>query len=120
VPFYAYPMGLIYRDDLLHPVDVIEDIAIGRGLDAFAPILPEEFTVGRLSPEETFARRAGSLMLGAGYQEAVSNILTAREPLVERMLRTDDSTLVEIDNVMSANYAVLRDAIVPSLLAVGQ
>jgi phenylalanyl-tRNA synthetase beta chain len=109
-----------YRDDILHPVDVIEDLAIGRGYDSFAPILPEEFTVGRLSPEETLARRASDLMVGAGYQQVMSNILTSHDLLVARMNRSDDvvTSLVEIDNAMSANYAVLRDSIVPSLLAV--
>jgi phenylalanyl-tRNA synthetase beta chain len=108
-----------YRDDLLHPVDVIEDVAIARGFATFEPILPEEFTVGRLSREQQLGRRLTELMLGAGYQEVISNILTARELLLDRMARTDDgANLVEIDNVMSANYAVLRDAIVPSLLAV--
>jgi phenylalanyl-tRNA synthetase beta chain len=108
-----------YRDDLLHPVDVIEDVAIAHGYDRFTPILPAEFTVGRLSPEQTLARRLTEIMLGAGYQEVISNILTARELLVDRMGRLDGgSNLVEIENVMSSNYAVLRDGIVPSLLAV--
>jgi phenylalanyl-tRNA synthetase beta chain len=109
-----------YRDDLLHPVDVIEDIAIARGYNTFEPILPDEFTVGRISPEETLARRVCDLMVGAGFQQVMSNILTSREALVDRMSRSgaDASGLVEIENVMSANYAVLRDWLLPSLLAV--
>jgi phenylalanyl-tRNA synthetase beta chain len=108
-----------YRDDILHPVDLIEDVAIARGYDSFAPVLPEEFTVGRLSAAETLARQLTDLLVGAGYQQVVSNILTAREILVERMNRVDGgANLVEIENVMSANYAVLRDAILPSLLEV--
>jgi phenylalanyl-tRNA synthetase beta chain len=109
-----------YRDDLLHAVDVIEDIAIARGYNLFEPILPEEFTVGRISPEETLARRVGDLMIGAGFQQVVSNILTSSEALLDRMGRRNGAGggLVEIENVMSANYAVLRDSILPSLLAV--
>ncbi len=92
----------------------------------FDPILPEEFTVGRLSREEQLARRITDLLVGAGYQQVVSNILTARELIVERMGRASgeqrenggngEANLVEVANVMSANYAVLRDSIVPSLL----
>ncbi len=111
-----------FRDDLLHPVDVIEDIAIARGYNRFEPVLPEEFTAGRLSREETLARRIGDLMIGTGFQQVLSNILTSREILIDRMSRPaedpDAARLIEIDNVMSANYAVLRDAILPSLLAV--
>ena len=120
----------VYRDDILHPVDVIEDVAIARGFNTFDPILPEEFTVGRLSREEHLARRITDLLVGAGYQQVVSNILTARELLVDRMGRASDeygkneqgrnggANLVEVANVMSANYAVLRDSVVPSLLGV--
>ncbi len=108
-----------YRDDILHPVDLIEDVAIARGYDSFAPVLPEEFTVGRLSAAEMLARRVTDLLVGAGYQQVISNILTAREVLVDRMNREDGgANIVEIENVMSANYGVVRDAVLPSLLQV--
>jgi phenylalanyl-tRNA synthetase beta chain len=109
----------VYRDDLLHAVDVIEDIAIARGYNTFDPVLPEEFTVGRISPEETLARLISDLMIGAGFQQVVSNILTSSETLLDRMGRTGaEAGLIEIENVMSANFAVLRDSVLPSLLAV--
>src|SRR3989475_10238092 len=38
-----------YRNDLMHPVDVVEDVAISRGDNAFGPIMPATFTVGGLS-----------------------------------------------------------------------
>ncbi len=46
-----------YRNDFLHPVDVIEDIMIGRGTESFSPVPPTDFTVGRLTPIERFSRR---------------------------------------------------------------
>ncbi|MEN6400015.1 MAG: phenylalanine--tRNA ligase subunit beta, partial [Rectinema sp.] len=47
-----------YRNDFLHPVDVIEDVLIGIGLQNFKPEKPKDFTIGRLSPIEAFSRRA--------------------------------------------------------------
>ncbi len=38
-----------YRQDLLHPIDVVEDVAISRGYDQFVPVMPAQFTVGGLS-----------------------------------------------------------------------
>ena len=35
-----------YRNDFLHAVDVVEELAIGRGLGSFEPELPDEFTAG--------------------------------------------------------------------------
>jgi phenylalanyl-tRNA synthetase beta chain len=106
-----------FRDDVMHEVDLAEDVAIARGFESFEPILPERFTVGRLSRLEELADQARDLMVGAGYQELMSPILTSREALLDRMLRTE-APLVEIDNVMSRSFGVLRDTLFPALLAV--
>jgi phenylalanyl-tRNA synthetase beta chain len=46
-----------YRNDYLHQVDVAEDVIIGRGMKSFAPEMPADFTVGRLSESERSAAR---------------------------------------------------------------
>jgi len=105
-----------FRNDFLHPVDVIEEIMIGRGMASFAPVMPREFTVGRITRAEQYARQVRDLMIGLGYQEMIYNYLGARADFADRMLR-DGSGLVEIANPMSESYAVLRDSIIPNLLA---
>ena len=110
-----------YRDDLLHPMDVVEDFAISRGYESFEPEMPSEFTVGGLSPEEQFSDRIRDSMCGMGFQEIVSNILTSREESLDRMNRNrndGEGQLVSIGNVMSQTYSALRDGIIPSLLRV--
>ena len=37
-----------YRQDLLHAMDVVEDVAISRGYNEFLPVMPAQFTVGGL------------------------------------------------------------------------
>jgi len=106
-----------YRDDCMHQVDLIEDVAIQRGYDSFEPLMPEEFTVGRIDEEERLADAVRQILVGAGYQECMSAILSSRETLTYRMNRVDPP-LVEIDNVMSSPYAILRDSLLPSVLAV--
>jgi phenylalanyl-tRNA synthetase beta chain len=105
-----------FRNDFLHPVDVVEEIMIGRGMASFAPVMPREFTVGRLTRGEQCARQVRDLMIGLGYQEMIYNYLGTRADFVDRMLR-DGSELVEIANPMSESYAALRDSIIPNLLA---
>jgi phenylalanyl-tRNA synthetase beta chain len=105
-----------FRNDFLHPVDVIEEIMIGRGMASFAPVMPREFTVGRITRDEEHARQVRDLMVGLGYQEMIYNYLGARADFADRMLR-DGSQLVEIANPMSESFAVLRDSIIPNLLA---
>ncbi len=109
-----------YRNDLMHVVDVVEDVAISQGYGSFEPIMPSEFTVGGLTREELVSDRVRDLMVGIGFQEIISNILGSREELCERMLvaGTAWGHLVEVDNVMSQSYACLRQWITPSLLRV--
>lgn len=109
-----------YRNDLMHPVDVVEDVAICRGYDSFEPVMPQQFTVGGLSRLEERSDRVRDLMVGLGYQEVISNILGSRQEFVDRMQvgGTAWGEVVEVDNVMSLNYACLRPSILPSLLRV--
>ena len=98
-----------YRDDLMHTVDVIEDVAISLGYDSFAPEMPKEFTRGALSEEESFSDTLREYFVGFGFQEIISNILGSRDELVDKMNLADASLpLVEVDNVMSAQYSIVR------------
>src|SRR5947208_9100155 len=71
-----------YRNDLMHPVDVIEDVAISRGYHTFGPIMPSTFTVGGLSRIEQLSDKVREMMVGFGFQEIVSNILGDRKSVV--------------------------------------
>jgi len=109
-----------FRNDLMHVMDVAEDVAITRGYDSFSPIMPQTFTVGSLSAEEQTSDRIRDLLVGFGFQEIFSNIMASHQELVERMRIADTkhAHLVEVDNVMSQTYACLRPSILPCLLRV--
>jgi len=110
-----------HRNDLMHNVDVIEDVAISRGYGTFSPIMPSAFTVGGLARIEQLSDKVRELMVGFGFQEVISNILGSREDLTTKMRLTaehPDSRLVEIANVLSQSGECLRQWILPSLLRV--
>lgn len=116
-----------YRNDLMHAVDVVEDVAISRGYSEFAPIMPSQFTVGSLSRLEQVSDRIRDLMVGIGFQEIISNILTSRLELIDRMRlgkvdrierHLGGGRIVEVENVMSQSFACMRQWITPSLLRV--
>ena len=109
-----------FRNDLMHVMDVAEDVAITRGYDSFTPIMPQTFTVGTLSQEEQVSDRLRDLLVGFGFQEMFSNILSSRQEFVERMrlTNTEHEAIVEVDNVMSLTYSCLRPSILPCLLRV--
>lgn len=117
-----------YRQDYLHPVDVIEDYAISRGYASFTPTLAQAFTVGKLTPLTEYEDLVRDLMIGFGFEEAICNMLTSSENVRQQMnvSETDGEQgqpfhggrMVRIENVMNLNYSVLRDWITPSLLEI--
>lgn len=104
-----------YRNDFLHPVDVMEDIMIGRGLDSFEPMMPGDYTIGRLTPAEELIRRARDIMVGLGFQEMMYNYLGSRKDYIEKMAVSGDD-LIQIANPMTENYEYVRNSILPALL----
>ena len=108
-----------YRNDFLHPVDVVEDVMIGRGMSTFTPEMPRDFTVGRLTPIEEFSREAKSIMVGLGFQEMIFPYLGSYRDFVERMMSDPNrpQTPVRVANPISENYEYVRDSTLPSLLS---
>lgn len=105
-----------FRDDLLGAVDVVEDYLMAKGFDSFSPVMPDSFTPGKASDRHKMESRLRASMMGMGYMELLSNILTG-EPLVTSRLGRDGDSLVRIDNPASLQFAVVRPTLLSGLLA---
>jgi phenylalanyl-tRNA synthetase beta chain len=111
-----------YRNDFLHPVDIVEDIMIGEEMEAFEPIMPTEFTVGRYTPMTEFSRRVKDIMIGLGFQEMVYTYLGSEKEYIELMTPQGADNpaaerIIKIANPMTENYEYVRYSIIPSLLS---
>ena len=109
----AYPP--CYRNDLISSVDIIEDIAIARGLESFDAEPLSDFTIGRLQPAEVFARKLRPILVGLGFQEMMYNYLSSIKEYAENMCISDEN-MIHILNPMSEKFALVRPSIIPSLL----
>jgi phenylalanyl-tRNA synthetase beta chain len=109
-----------YRHDLMHTMDIVEDVAMSRGYAEFTPVMPAQFTVGGLSDIEQVSDRARELMVGLGFQEIISNILGAPDHYSSfmRLDGTQWGQVVKVDNVMSLSFSCLRQWMLPSLLRI--
>lgn len=105
-----------YRSDCMHEYDIIEDIAIVKGYDDFSPLPLSDFTVGALSEEQKIVDKVREILVGMGFQEIISNALVDKRELYQWMRQKPDA--VEVENVMTETYSVLRNWLVPSLLKV--
>jgi phenylalanyl-tRNA synthetase beta chain len=103
-----------YRADILHSVDIIEDVAMGYGYNNMEPILPNLATIGGESSLEKTSRKIRELMVGLEFQEILSFVLTSRENNFAKMNAQGECP--EILNPMSNEYSVCRTWIMPSML----
>ncbi len=106
-----------YRRDIMHPFDVIEDIAIMYGFHNIKDAPLESYTTGETLPMIKFSDMFRELLAGAGYQEIMSQILSNKKSLYERMSAKDFGT-VEIKNQMSESYSAVRTWLLPMLMEV--
>jgi len=104
-----------YRQDIMHPTDVIEDMLIAYGYNNIEPVYPIMSTQGELSSETDRNRRIRELMVGTGAQEITTFMLTNKNNLFEKMNLTEDN-IVEILNPVSSNWSALRNWLTPSLV----
>ncbi len=105
-----------YRSDLMHEVDIIEDIAIGYGYDQLEPTLPKVVTTGERTPIERLSERARRVLTGLGFMEAMTYTLTNLRTNFELMRARGEA--VEIANPVSEEYTIIRNSLFPCLLSV--
>ena len=103
-----------FRMDILHPVDIMEDIAIGYGFDNLEPAMPQTMTTGKINPVTRIKNKVRDLMVGLGYHEVMSYIMTSPDLLNDKVLR--DRPVMTTENPKSRNYSVLRNSLLPILL----
>lgn len=104
-----------YRVDVLHPIDVVEDIAIVYNYNRIQPKWPQLPTTGALLPETGFRDLARELMVGLGYQETLTYIMSATETLFTKM-NVEPQRVVEIANPRFTTMTCLRNWLLPSLM----
>ena len=104
-----------YRKDIMHQVDVIEDVGIMYGYEDIPTLPLASYTSGRGDPLIHFVDKCRELLVGFGFQEIISAVLSNKELLYDKMNIKDFGT-VEIKDYMSQSYSALRTWLVPLLL----
>lgn len=102
-----------WRSDILHPVDLVEDLAIGYGYQRFTPRLPRSMTFGHTLSWQPLH----DTLVGLGFNEVVSLSLSSQEEEFERM-RQKESEAVRIANPLTTKHTLVRVSLLPSLLEI--
>ncbi len=105
-----------YRIDLLHPVDLAEEVALGYGVDRIGSLYPASKQPGSFNPLERFLDTASTVMAGAGMTELMTFELVDAKTLYDNFGRASDSK-VAVHDPRSLEHSLLRDSLIPSLMA---
>lgn len=104
-----------YRADILHEVDLVEEVAIGYGYYKLKPTTPAAVTVGEPHPAHALANVARQIMVGLGFLEMMNFTLT-NERVHYQMMRVKAQKPVKLANPVSAEYSIMRQWLLPGLM----
>jgi len=109
-------LGPRYRIDLLHPVDVAEEVAIGYGIDRIKPVYPPSSRPGNFNEFEEYLDSVSTVLAGSGFIEMMTFELTDEDQLYTKFQRPPAGSLKVLDP-KSLEHSVLRDSLFPPLMA---
>lgn len=104
-----------YRTDVMHAVDIYEDIAIGYGFHKFTAEPIALATTGSLSSAEKVSRKFREACIGLGAQEIMSFDLTNKDSLF-KLMGAKEEKVVEVDNPITFTFSCLRNKLLPSIM----
>ncbi|MGQ4557524.1 phenylalanine--tRNA ligase subunit beta [Halobellus sp. GM3] len=113
-----------YRVDVLHPLDLVDDVGRAYGFDELEPRYPDVGTVGGRHERSRLEAAARSVLTGLGFEDLLNFHMTSAEEVYDRMNVEPGSDYlgggepVRITEPYSEDYGILRTWALPSLVMV--
>ncbi len=107
-----------FRSDVVHKVDVIEDVGRAYGFDNFSPLAPTQYNFGKKHGKTILFDSIISSFVGLGFQQVVSLILTAKSEATTKANVADNGKFVELHSSRALGLDSCRQSLLPGLLAI--
>jgi len=104
-----------YRFDIFGGMDIVEEVALGYGIDNLKPAWPASVHIGEKNMTSEKLDSISRLMTGFGFMETLNSTLTSKQILYE-MANRDSSQTISVTSSKSQEHTILRDSILPGLL----
>jgi len=85
-----------YRTDILHWIDLTEEVAIAYGYENFEPEIPEISTIAYENPAEKTKKLIGDILAGLGLLETSSFHLTTKKNI--KKMHFDYKDFIEVED----------------------
>jgi len=104
-----------YRTDILHPFDLVEEVAIAYGYNNFKPEIPQISTIGEEDPKKVYINKVKKVCVGMQMLECQTLHLSNVEDLVKKM-NLKGAKIVRTTNAINQNYNIIRNSILAMLI----
>ncbi|MDG6907303.1 MAG: phenylalanine--tRNA ligase subunit beta [Nitrososphaerota archaeon] len=101
-----------FRHDIIHPIDLVEEVALGYGIAKMEAVGTKSSLVGAFNPELRQRDRLVEVLVGLGLTEVWNLSLTS----FENAILGGDSSLLKVDDPKSQSFEYLRSELMTSLL----
>ena len=105
-----------YRADILHEIDIVEDIAIAYGFENFNEEIPKVATIAEESKLEVFKNKIADILIGLNLIETNSYNMIDKQDATTKM--NADVHCIELENPVNIEYNVMRPWLIPSLMKI--
>ncbi len=105
-----------WRNDVMHPIDLIEDAAIAYGYEKLTPEIVPTFTIGTPRAIEEHSAIARRVFTGLGFHQVMTLVLSSESAAFEKWLVEPDPRAVKIANPISTEQTIARVGLLPGLL----
>lgn len=105
-----------YRADILHPIDLVEDIAIAYGYENLKEEIPKVATIAAENKVQIFKRKIANILIGLGLIEVHTYNIVSKESVSSKM--EVEMNTVDLANALNMEFNVLRSWMIPSLMHV--
>ena len=106
-----------WRVDILHDIDLVEDVSVGYGYDKFETDFPKALTFGMASTQHHLYEGLRDIMVGLGFNEVTTFTISNEDDEFRSMgLKIGDRA--QIQNPVGEEYSCLRVSLIPSLLKI--
>ncbi|MBW7905529.1 MAG: phenylalanine--tRNA ligase subunit beta [Phycisphaerae bacterium] len=109
-----------WRNDVMHAVDLVEDVAIALGYDHLSPAIVPTVTIAAAREIEERSAVVRRIMTGLGFHQVMTLTLSSEPAAFDRWLLAADDPLreraVRIENPISVEQTICRAWLLPGLL----
>ena len=104
-----------YRFDIFGPMDLVEEVALGYGIENLKPTIPSSNSIGEKNPVTKALDSISLTMIGLGFTEVVNSSLVSNQ-IQNELTSRSNSDVIQVVESKSQEHNILRDAIMPGLL----